>query len=465
MFINRIQELKTLQREYVSTEASLVILYGRRRIGKTSLINHFIKDKRAVYFLATEEAESIQQANCNSLIAEILDNDLMRDTPTLSWEAQIKELCAASKNERIVFVIDEFQYLGVVNKAFPSIFQKLWDLYICKSNVMVILCGSLIAMMVSQTLSYSSPLYGRRTAQIKLKQIPFSYYSEFLPNLSTNQLIEYYAVTGGVPRYVELFRNESNVTEGVLRQVFSPDGFLYEEPTFLLGREVYNPSVYQSILYVVASRTRKMNEITALVGMKRPAVTHHMNTLMDLDLIERIVPVTTKNPEKSKFVEFRLRDNFLQFWFAFARPFLGELELRYTKRVMSYFKEHFIENHVSYVYERICTELLYEFVHQGLLPPFAKVGRWWSSDSEIDIVGCDEPYKQVLFGECKYRNSPMDVGDFYKLVDRSLMVNVGFSVAKEWFILFSKAGFSSQLIDLAKQDDRVLLVHGVTPLL
>ena len=218
-FIDREQELDTLQSEYERKGSSLVILYGRRRAGKTTLITEFIRDKNALFFLASEESE-IQNRNAfKDKAAEFIDSDLLREASVSSWDAIFKAITEHSFDSKPIIVIDEFQYIGKSNPAFPSVFQRIWEEHLKNKSVMVILCGSLISMMESQTLSYDSPLYGRRTAQIRLGQIPFRYYGEFFPGKSRRELIEMYAITGGVPKYVEVFSESKDIYRAIQRNV------------------------------------------------------------------------------------------------------------------------------------------------------------------------------------------------------------------------------------------------------
>ena len=203
-FINRFKELETLENEY-QKESSFVVIYGRRRVGKTTLINKFLNEhNNHLYFLATIEDEKSNINYFKKLVADYTNNSLINKMD-LSWEELFDFIINYKKDEKKIIVIDEFQYLGKVNSAFPSIMQRIWDLKLKDNNVMLILCGSLISMMESQVLNYSSPLYGRRTAQIKLKQIDFKYYKEFFNDKKEEELIELYSVTGGVPKYIELF--------------------------------------------------------------------------------------------------------------------------------------------------------------------------------------------------------------------------------------------------------------------
>ena len=226
MFIDRTNELATLEREYGKKEASFVVVYGRRRIGKTTLIRHFCEDKRSLYFLATEENETENRNALKTLIAESFGNELLKSASVNDWMPLFRLIAEESEKERIVLVIDEFQYLGKANKAFPSVMQKIWDEILRESNIMLIICGSLINMMTTQVLNYDSPLYGRRTAQIKLKQIDFSYYKDFDETLSLEDQILQYSVTGGVPKYIELFGKGIDIYDAIRNNILSTNSFL-----------------------------------------------------------------------------------------------------------------------------------------------------------------------------------------------------------------------------------------------
>ena len=248
-FVNRRKELETLRKEYSRKEASFVVIYGRRRVGKTALIKEFCKDKRNIMFLATEENETENRNAFKEAVAEAFDHTLLREARVTRWETifdSIADQCGKAK-DRLILVMDEFQYLGKANPAFPSILMKIWDEKLKDKNIMLILCGSLINMMTSQVLNYDSPLYGRRTAQIKLQQIAFEHYKEFMPEMSEDSQILHYAVTGGVPKYIELFEHTEDIYEGIRDNILSDTSFLYEEPTFLLQKEVTEIRMLRSI--------------------------------------------------------------------------------------------------------------------------------------------------------------------------------------------------------------------------
>ena len=245
-FIDRIEEMQTLEREYARDGSSLVIVYGRRRVGKTTLISEFIKDKNTLFFLASEESEAQNRNAFKERVADFTGNTLLRDVQASNWDMLFKVLVDTKYDSKPIIVIDEFQYIGKTNPAFPSIFQRIWEEQLKNRSIMVILCGSLISMMVSQTLAYNSPLYGRRTAQICLKQIPFKYYREFFPDRTEQECIEMYSITGGVPKYIESFAMEKDIYEAIEKHVLNKSSYLYDEPNFLLQQEVHKTNAVLS---------------------------------------------------------------------------------------------------------------------------------------------------------------------------------------------------------------------------
>ena len=462
-FVDRTKELETLEKEFCREESSFVVVYGRRRVGKTALINHFCKGKNAIYFLATEEGENENRENFKNIVGNHFDNTLLLNASVNRWE-DIFSVVQNRENpsERLILVIDEFQYLGKANKSFPSVMMGIWDKILCKSNVMLILCGSLINMMTSQVLNYDSPLYGRRTAQIKLKQIAFKYYHEFDESYSEEQQIERFAVTGGVPKYVELFESDTDIYEAIRKNVLSRNAFLYAEPEFLLQKEVSEIGSYFSILKVIAGGQHKLGKIATALNQPQTSLSKYLSVLTDLDLLERQVPITEENPEKSKMGLYFIKDNFIKFWFQFVYPYRSLLEADRDEFVISKIKQSFIENHVSYVYEDICRKKIWDFLGDKCI--FNRVGRWWGNrDIEIDIVAYDSVGTDILFGECKYSKNPKGMDVLEALKEKANSVTWNKEFRKEYFCIFSKNGFSPALEEYAKQHENIILASLKMP--
>lgn len=458
-FIDREAEMKTLEQEYKREGSALVILYGRRRVGKTTLISEFIKNKNALFFLASEESEVQNRNAFKEKAAAFIKSDLLMDASVSSWDTIFKAIMDTSFDAKPVIVIDEFQYIGKSNPAFPSVFQRIWEEILKNKSVMVILCGSLISMMESQTLNYDSPLYGRRTAQIKLKQIPFRYYKQFFPDKDENALIEMYSVTGGVPKYIELFRESDNIYEAIEQSILNPSGYLYDEPYFLLQQEVSEIGSYFSLIKTIAAGNSKLSAISTVLETKATSLTKYLKTLIDLDILEREVPVTEDNPEKSKKGLYKIKDNYLRFWFAFVYPNMSFIESGNGEIVLSKIRKGLISNHTAFVYEDVCREKMWQLNAEEKWDfHFSKLGRYWDNQTEIDIAAIDPEGKNLILGECKYWSEPVGINILTALEEKGKTVEWNRQSRNTFYVLFSSGGFTKELEELAKVRKDVLLV-------
>ena len=450
-FVDREQEMATLQREYGRDGSGLVVLYGRRRVGKTTLISEFIRDKKALFFLASEESESQNRLAFQEKAADFLNSDLLKNVEVKSWDVLFRAIMDTHFDSKPVIVLDEFQYLGRSNPAFPSVFQRIWEEILKDRQVMVILCGSLISMMQSQTLAYDSPLYGRRTAQIRLKQIPFAYYHQFFPDKSRKELIEMYAVTGGVPKYIELFSQSKDIYSAIETCVLNRSGYLYDEPHFLLQQEVSEVGSYFSIIKAIAAGNTKLSAIAGVLEVKSTSLTKYLKTLINLDILEREVPVTEDSPEKSKRGLYKIKDNYLRFWFAFVYPNMSFIESGHGRIFMDKIRKSLVRNHIAFVYEDVCRERMWEMNAEGVWPfYFSKLGRYWDSKEEIDIVAIDPDGKNLILGECKYWQEPVGISVLRSLEAKAKTVSWEKGKRKTWLVLFSVNGFTEELRAVAE---------------
>ena len=459
-FVNRSKELEALEKQYAATGSALVVVYGRRRVGKTALIAEFLKrHSDSLYFLATEESEAQNLNYFKAQVAEFTGNELLT-TAAVDWLTVFKTLLEHKTKTKKIIVFDEFQYIGQSNSAFPSVMQKIWDTLLKDANVMLILCGSLVSLMKSQTLDYSSPLYGRRTGQIRLKQIPFAHYHEFFEGRTNNELLPFYAVTGGVPKYIETFRGYTDIYEAIEENVLNSQSFLYEEPFFLLQKEVSEIGSYFSLIKAIAAGNRKLADIAANLGLKQTGLTKYLKVLTDLDLIEREVPVTATAPEKSKSGLYRLTDNFIAFWFKFVYPYRAYLEKGETKFVLSQIKKGFVQNYASFVFEDVCRKKMWELSAANFWDfHFDKVGRYWGAKAgEIDIVALDSMGEDLVLGECKYTSSPKGLSVLHALQEKADVMLKLTNAKRVQYVIFGTSGFTQGLKEKA-QEGNVRLIE------
>lgn len=461
-FADRIEELAALEEQFAESQATMVVIYGRRRIGKTALITEFIRDKRALYFLATEESEEQNRVTFQRQVAAFTGDELLGQVSVDNWDILFDRL--TQDGERLVVALDEFQYLGKANPAFPSVFQHLWDTMLSKRNVMVILCGSLISLMESQVLSYSSPLYGRRSAQICMRQIPFRFYRDFFSeNIARRELVELYSVTGGVPKYIESFKGVQDVYRGIEKSVLNSSSYLYDEPNFLLSKEVSEVGTYFSILRAVAEGNRKSGEIAAALNVKQTGLSKYLKVLERLDVLERVVPVTELNPEKSKKGLYRIKDNYLRFWFRFVFPQMGLLETGRRDEALKAIRRSFVDGQVVYVYEDVCRDRLWDLGAEGALPFMPeRVGAWWGArDVELDVVGLNAEEGRAVFGESKFWSKPVGVSVLRHLEEQAqkALRDASFQRYRKApvYVIFSASGFTDDLRALADERADVLL--------
>jgi len=451
-FINRERELASLEKEYAGSRFSFVIIYGRRRLGKTRLIQEFVKDKNALYFLADTQADLLNRRRLQHLAAEQLGDELLAGIEFPDWDAMLRYIVQQfeARGGKFVLAIDEFQYLVQANPATPSFWQRFIDEQLGRTNCMLIFCGSILSLMHKHTLSYSSPLYGRRTAQIKLNALDFKSFQAFFPDAPRTTRVELYALLSGVPKYLELFEFKQNVLAGIRDNFLDPSSFFYQEPRFLLNEEFSAAATYFSILRTMAAGEHKLGKIAARIGLPGNSVTSFMNKLRDLEIVHREVPVFEQNPEKSKKGLYFFKDHFLNFWFTFIFPNMSYLEMGNTDYVMHRIERSFAE-YCSLVYEKVCREQL------AAAPPFpmSAIGRHWDGRMEIDVVALGE--HDVLLAECKWSNSMVGVNVFRDLRTKADMLDSGLLAGRTIrYALFSKSGFTNDMIQTAEKQDIAL---------
>ena len=368
--------------------------------------------------------------------------------------------------EKKVIIIDELPYLCKTNPAFPSILQNVWDELLKDSNCMLILCGSLISMMKKHTLYEDSPLYGRRTAQIRLMPLSFTdvYETQALPFA---EAVERYAVTGGVPKYLEFFPESAALRESISKVVLNKNGFLYEEPGFLLHEEVISSASYFSILRTVAEGYHKLGNIAGMLELETSALTPYLSTLIELGLLKKSVPITEKDPNKSRKGLYYIADPFINYWFRYVYPYNGELELGNQQIVKEEMDKDFVSSFVAQQYEEICRDIFAKLCRTGKIEfTPSRIGSYWlndtSSNTEIDVMAIDKTNKRLFAGECKYHERPIDADvyfDLQKKVSASKEIRSAFQEYSILYGIFSKSGFTGRLRELAANNYNLLLIQ------
>lgn len=459
-FVDRERELRWLEERWRARGAQLVIVVGKRRVGKTELLKQFIRGKPAVYILADRRPEKEQlKATARRVGAHFNDAFVARkgfDDWLEAFEYLTTSLAAArgQRSWKLVLAIDEYPYLVENNPATSSLFQKGWDETLRYLPLCLILCGSSMAMMESETLAQRSPLYGRRTGDLFVKLLDFEGVRQFLPKSWTfEQCVEVYALLGGMPGYLQQFDLELGLEENVRRHVLTPGAFLFREVDFLLKEELREPRNYLAILRAISLGKRKFGEIVNDTGLAKNVLHKYLHVLEDLQLVDREVPVTEKSPQRSKRSLYALQDPFVALWFECVYPFVSDLELGETGPALHRFHE-VLPHFLGKAYEQIAREATR---HSTVLPfPLQRVGRWWDSEEEIDIVGVNEEANGILFGEVKWRPRPIGTDIFLKLKSKAARVEWGRRGRRESFALFSRSGFTPGMRRVAREEGVLL---------
>lgn len=459
-FLGRVKELAVLEDGYARS-GSFAIVYGRRRVGKTRLIKQFIQGKPALYFLASKENDALNRQRFAQAVARFIGVPELGEGSFSDWRPLFQMLASFKGSDRGILVIDEFPYLMEGNSAFPSILQYAWDEVLKDSGMMLILCGSSVHMMEEGVLSATSPLYGRSTTQIRLKALSFDEAKKGFPGLCFDDQARMYAVTGGVPKYMEFFEGES-VESAIRKNILSTSGFLYNEPRFLLAQDTRTPITYYSVLRAVAYGKHKLSEIAAMLEKSQTEISPYVKLLERLGYVARRTPATDLTPEKSKNGLYYICDGLLDFWFTYVLPYEGELEMGNMEPSLRAMESTFDKRFVAFAFEEISRQATVDLCLAGDIPfEPRRVGSFWNKKNtvEIDVCATSRNGNSLLLGECKYhKEKPFSMREYRALLEK--VEKSGIAEGKELLLcLFSKTGFEQGVLDLFERGKTLFLIN------
>ena len=459
MFIGRERELEILNRMWQRTRFDMVVLYGRRRVGKTALIDEFVKDKDVLYFTALEQSNKLNLRDFTQTVVKFFS--LPTDTPIFaSWRSALSFVAdkAAERSHPFVFVFDEFPYAAAVDSSLPSAMQIAIDHGFKDTSALLILSGSNESFMEGKVLGPKSPLYGRRTAQIKL--LPFDYLdaARFLPESDPEESMDYYATFGGTPYYLAQLETEPGSYErNVVDLCFDSYGPLREEPMMLLREELREPSIYYSVLQAMSGGHSTPKDIAEHAGVGPDGIGAYLRTLEGLGLAVRKVPFG-EDPAKSRKGMWVVDDPFFAYWFRFVGPNTGLIQSgrgEIAARSITFGPAY--ATYVGQRFEDICMQWLQRVNGTERLPMLAtKFGKWWGNNptkheqTDIDLVAGNPESKTILLGECKWRNHYDETAAVEALLAREGLIK-GYQTTH--FMFFSKHPVSEAT--RSKYDSRV----------
>lgn len=454
MFIGRENELNTLNKLYHSDKFEFAVIYGRRRVGKTALINKFVEDKDSIFFTGVETNEKQNLDNFSKCIMEY-NTGIVVASSFSSFQSALEYVFELAKVKRTVLVIDEYPYVARASKSLASTLQLLIDKNKDTSNLFLILCGSSMSYMEDHVLAYKAPLYGRRTAQFKIKPFDFFEASRYFKNLSNEDKALAYGIVGGTPQYLMQLDDKLSIEDNIKNTHLNPTSSIFEEPNNLLKQEVREPAIYNAVITAIATGSSKMNEISNKIGENTSVCATYIKNLITLGIVKKEIPYGEKVSRKTIYL---IEDNMFRFWYRFVPENTsviarGATDLAYNRIAPQ------LSAYMGSVFEDICRQYLWKLLLEGKCGVnFSDIGRWWGtnpqtkSQEEIDIMGTNKD--TALFAECKWTNEKVDIGVLETLVERSNL----FNYKKKHFYLFAKTGFTKGCIDRATEMGNVELV-------
>ncbi len=456
MFHGRQDEMNIMEKRYRKGKFECIIMYGRRRVGKTSLIKEFCKDKPTIFFSALNASS---QENLEALSKSIFEykNPRSITTPCYNnYDDALTEITHMAEKERLIFVIDEYPYLAKAEESISSRLQHRIDHIWQNGQIFLILCGSSMSFMENQVLGYESPLYGRRTAQFKIQALTYKEITVFNSKLRAEDQALVYGITGGIPHYINKLDVDEDVNEALLENLFDTASYLFEEPENLLKQELREPALYNSIISAIAGGASRANEISTKVGLESGACAKYLKVLLDLGIVKKETPIEEKMGRKTIY---RIGDNFFRFWYRFVPPNMSSISVGKFPQVYDLAVKHRLSDYMGLVFEQMCREYLIRYA-ENLPIMISEVGEWWGTDSkakkevQIDIVATPVEGKEYIIGSCKYKNEKIGVDDLELLQHYAAVFGRG---SKYHYYIFSKGGFTEGLKELEAAGEVTLL--------
>jgi len=464
MFIGRDEETGILNRHYESDGFEFITIYGRRRVGKTTLIAEFCKGKKTILFPAIETSAMNNLTSLSSAIFTCTNPEMETRPRFDSLQRAFDYIAEYAKNERIIFVIDEFPYLAESDRSVSSILQHTIDHKFKKTKLMLILCGSSMSFMEKQVLDYKSPLYGRRTAQIKLLPFRYSVIGQWFPSYTPEQKALVFAVLGGIPMYLEKFSAKKNVYQNILDSIMRANTVLFEEPSNLLKQTLREPQTYNAIITAIANGKTKLSEISSLAGLETGSATKYINNLISLGIVKKERPLLSESGKKTIYL---IADQFFRFWYRFVPQNMAAILSGNISKIFDAAIKAHLPEYMGLAFEEICKEFLLTRA-QNLPFVISQIGQWWGGnpatkkEAQIDIVALSPDKTEIIVGSCKYRSETTALGVLTELKEYAAALGgsgaFSGSYKKTYYYIFSKGAFSSPLMDAAKSDPLVRLV-------
>jgi uncharacterized protein len=461
-FVSREMELALLDNLYQRAGAQFLILYGRRRIGKTALVTQWGRrlDAPYLYWMASQTSATNQLRNFSQALFHFL-NPETAVTPTfsyLSWDAAFAEVARLAATQRIVIVLDEFTYVMQADPEAPSLIQKAWDHHLKESQVFLLLMGSLAGIIQRAALDYQSPLYGRATARLKLQPLSFGALADMLPHFSSEQRLAVFTITGGVPAYIELFDDSLNILQNLQQRIVTQANVMLSDAVFLLHEQLDDPRNYVAVLEAIAASFHRLTEIATMSGIDRSNITKYLAVLRELGYVERLVPATEHRPENSRQGRYVITDPYLRFYYRFLAPHRSAIEQGRVKQATSLLYDHLLDFIGTHTFEELCRDWVGISAEMGAFPFLPeRTGSYWSKQAQVDVLAINWRTKDILLGECKWGQQAVGRDVIQALVDKTEKVLPSQVKWQVHYAFFARSGFTPAAQALAQEHQAQLV--------
>lgn len=452
-FVGRRLELELLDNLWQTPRATLLILYGRRRVGKTRLLTHWLRlhTDRGLYWVAEpttslEQLRSFSQALYNY---DTPDSPAPEDYTYATWEQAFRELAKLAQDQRLVLFLDEVTYITSVNPNFIGIFQKAWDQWLSKSNLMLVLSGSQMGTMQRQMLAYDAPLYGRATAHINLPPMPFWTTKEFFPERTARERVSIFTVWGGIPAYWERLSPELPFIENLRRQLLPSNMWMMDEPSFLLKDFVSDTNNYISILRSLAQGAHTTGRIVTRTGLAKGHITFYLSVLRDTGFVIRDVPVTEKEAD-SRRGRYYVTDPYLRFYYHFLAPYQSKLALGAQEELLTDIRDKMPAFIQAYTWRELCREWILRASGVGELPvPVEQVGGFWLRAQEIELCGISDLDHSLVLSTSHWNETPAQLDVMAELIEKTILIvpEEDEQIWQVYYVGFSAAGWADGVLE------------------
>jgi len=453
-FVGRTAELNLLDELYASSKSEFLVLYGRRRVGKTRLLTEWLTTRKIkpIFFVSEQDSkESLLRQFSQAVYKKAYPSLPIPDSFSFAnWEQVWSQIGELAKRERVVVFIDEFTYMLAADSALASNLQRAWDATLENTNIFLCISGSHLGMMVRGVLSGTAPLYGRTTAKMELKSLTFGITKSYFSHYSAPDRVMLYSVFGGIPHYWRLIDQNKSISDNIKRLLLSPGGNLKDEPRLLLNDYISDPNNYIAILRAIANGYATPKEIEGFTGIPNLHLSQYISNLASTGYVIKKLPVTAG--PSSRAGRHVITDPFLRFYYRFIQSRLTQLEMGEIDQTLEELQKHMVDYIGTYTWEDICREWTIRASNRGLLPLYPDhVDSDWGKDYQVDVVGINTMKKHLILGECKWTRERGKAAILQELVEKKAPKVL--AASGDWqvyFLGFAREGWNEGAVEYAQ---------------